>query len=164
MSTRNIAPRTQKQHLAQERAFAALAVMRRENISLALASKLTRTDPATVRTYVGSALVRKGKRGQYHAKPYDRIPRVLNFHTPERLVAVTVKSSRTATLIADYNNAVKRYLHSADESALKRFRGKTFRSGNQTYQFATDLAKLRELAGSGFHEDRLYRSIAGVTL
>src|SRR4051794_2486097 len=109
MKLRNHKPRNRRERLAQERAFAALAAMRRENLSLTAAAKGARTDPSTVRRYVSSALVQKGTHGKLRARPYDRIPRRLRFDQPGRSVALTVNSSRTASLIAEYGNAVKKY-------------------------------------------------------
>ena len=127
MKSKNHRPRNRRERIARERALAALSVMRRDKLSLTAAAKAVKTDPETIQRYVGSALVRKGSRGRYRARAYDRIPRTLNHYTPGRSVAVTVNSSRTASLIAEYSNAVKSYLNNrADESVLQPFVGKSF--------------------------------------
>lgn len=162
MKQKNHKPRNRREQIARERALAALSVMRREKLSLTAAAKAAKTDPETVQRYVGSALVRETPRGRYHARPYDRIPRVVNFHTPKRSVSVTVNSSRTASLIAEYRNAVKKYLNNqADESVLQPFGGKTFRAGKQTYEFVTDPKGIAEFGESGFRAEGLYRAVQG---
>jgi hypothetical protein len=160
---RNSIPRNRREQIARERAFAVLALMRRDSLSLTAAAKSVRTDPETVHRYVGSTLLREGPRGRYRARAYDRIPRTLNVYTPGRSVTVTVNSSRTATLIAEHRNAVKKYLNNqADGSVLDAFRGKSFRAGKQTYEFVTDQKILAQFGESGFRAEGLYRAIQGV--
>jgi hypothetical protein len=163
MKRRNHKPRNRRQQVARERALAALAVMRRDSLSLTAAAKAVRTDPETIQRYVGSALFREGSRGHYRARAYDRIPRTLNIYTPGRSVTVTVNSSRTATLIAEHRNAIKKYLNNqAEESVFDLFRGKTFRAGKQTYGLVTDPKILAQFGESGFRAEGLYRAIQGV--
>jgi hypothetical protein len=163
MKPRNHKPRNRREQIARERALAALAVMRRDRLSLTAAAKAARTDLETVQRYVGSALFREGFRGHHRARAYDRIPRTLNVYTPGRSVTVTVNSSRTATRIAEHRNAVKKYLNNqADESVLDPFRGKTFRAGKQTYEFVTDPKILAQFGESGFRAEGMYRAIQGV--
>src|SRR5207247_1358025 len=54
------------------RALDALALTRREGLSLRAASDLARTDPRTVRRYAGQALRKRG--GRWRPTAYDRIP------------------------------------------------------------------------------------------
>jgi hypothetical protein len=163
MKSKNHKPRNRRERIARERALAALSVMRRDKLSLTAAAKAVRTDPETIQRYVGSALVRKGPRGRYRPRAYDRIHRTLNHYTPGRSIAVTVNSSRTASLIAEHRNAVKSYLNNrADESVLQPFVGKTFRAGKETYEFVTDPKILAEFGESGFRAEGLYRAVQGV--
>jgi hypothetical protein len=93
--------------------------------------------------HVGSALEADGQR--LVAKPYDRQLRVMAIPTPTGHAYVEVRDSRTASRIGEYQNAVKLYRTTGDESALRRFRGKGFRSGKQFYPFVTDPATLRRV-------------------
>ena len=158
---RNIKPKNNRERLARDRAISALAIMRRDKLSLTAAAKQAQTDPETVRRYVGSALVRSGTRGQYKARTFDRIPRRLKFLASGGAIPITVHSSRTASLIAEHMNAVRKYLRTGDESVLKSFRGKQFRAGKQTYEFVTDTEVLHTYGNAGFRGEGLYRAVQG---
>jgi hypothetical protein len=162
MKTKNHKPRNRREQIARERALAALSAMRRENLSLAAAAKAVNTDPETVHRYVGSALVRESPRGRYRARAYDRLPRDVNFFTGERVVPITVHSSRTASWLGEFMNDVRKYHATGDESLLARYRGKRFRSGKQTYEFVTDSKTLQEFGNVGLRGEGLYRAIHGV--
>ena len=161
MKARNHKPRNRKERLAQRKAFDALALMRREERSLTHAAGRVGTDPETILRYVGSALERNGARGRYVAKSYDRIPRNVHHYVPGGSVWVTVHSSRTASMIADHRNAVRRYGGEPDESFLHPFRNRKFRAGGKTYEFITDPTEIQRLLQSGVRGEGLYRAIQG---
>lgn len=158
---RNQRPRNRKERLAQRKAFDALALMRREGLTRNAAAKRVGTDPGTILRYVGTALERNGARGRYVAKPYDRIPRTIQHYVPGGSAWVTVTSSRTASMIADYRNALRRYGGEPDESILNPFRNKKFRAGGKTYEFITDATEIQRLLQSGVRGEGLYRAIQG---
>ena len=158
MPRRNAVPRNKREAYARERALAALALMRREGTSLRAAAKANGTNPGTVQHYVGSAL-RKEASGRFRATAYDRIARTLNFSTPQGDIAVTVRSSRTASRIAEYLNAVKQYLAGRDNSVVERFRGKSFRAGGATHVFITDSKTLDQFGDAGFPAEGIYRLV-----
>jgi hypothetical protein len=136
--SRNAKPRNPREAEDRERALAALAMMRRhEATSLRAAAKAKKTDLKTVKRYVGSALP-KDKHGHYHTTLYDRIPRTLSHLTPQGMIPVTVRDSRTASKIAVYSNAVGTYRRTGDSSALTQFKGKSFRAGGVVHRFVTD--------------------------
>ncbi len=163
MPRRNAIPRNKRQIEARERALAAVARMRREHLSLSGAAKAEGTNVRTVRRYAATALERVGRRGLFRAKPSDRIARSLNFPTPEGQIDIVVRSSRTASAIAEYLNAVRKYLNTGDTSALARFHNKTFRSADGVrHQFATYPAALNSLADAGMLViEGLYRAVHG---
>lgn len=162
MSRRNAVPRNESEALDRERALAVVARMRRENTSLGPAAKVEEVDPSIVLLYAGSAFKKKRPRGRYRAKPYDRIPRTLNFLTSKGSQALTVRDSRTASRIGEYMNAVRKYLHSGDTSILADFEGRSFRSGGVTHRFITDTRTLDQFADAGgLAIEGLYRAVRG---
>jgi hypothetical protein len=142
----NAQPRNARESEDRERALAALALMRREKLSLRAAARAWETDPKTVRRFVGSA-IRKDGRGRYQARAFDRIPRTLNFPTENGTIPLTVRDSRTASRIGKYLNAVRN--RSGDTSSLHPFKNKSFRVSGVVYRFVTDPDSLERLWLSG---------------
>ena len=143
--TADLGPREQ---LARARALEALARMRNKRVSLAQGARESQTSPRTVTKYAASAL-RKMDNGQHRAKPSDRLLRQLQFPTAEGLVPIDVRSSRIASLIADYSNAVKRYVLTGLTDQLEEYSGKFIKVGKQHYPFITDPRTLNRLANAG---------------
>lgn len=146
--SRNRKPRNEAETQDRERALATLAQMRRDKVSLRAAARAYETDPKTVRRFAGSA-IRRDKSGRYRAKPYDRIPRTLNFITEAGSVPITVRDSRTASRIAEHSNAVRKYVRpNSDASALEQFKNKSFRVRGVRYRFVVDLDVLNILVSA----------------
>lgn len=125
-------------------AFAALAVMRREGLSARLAAEAEGTTVRNIRKHVGSALRKRGK--DYVARPSDRFTRTLIAIDVKGTRPVVVRSSRAASKIGRYFNAVDDALK-GKRSALKEFRGKKIPYNR--LQFLTNLKTLRRLADAG---------------
>lgn len=161
MPRRNAIARNKRESDARERALAVVARMRRENLSLTAAAKIEGTHIRTVRRYAGTALQRDGRSGLFQVKPSDRIARRLNFPTPQGQIEIVVRSSRIASTIGEYLNAVRKYLNTGDTSALSRFKNKTFRSADGVkHQFTTDPRSLNVLGHAGMLAiEGLYRVI-----
>ena len=78
----------------------------------------------------------------------------------EEIVRTT--SSRTATRIAEHNNVLREYVLTRDTGQLKRFEGKTVRSGGKTYTFGTDSRTLdRHFRAGAVHFVDIYVRGAG---
>jgi len=133
--------------LARERALEALSLMRAQGFSLTRAAQQAQTTTRTVRKYVSRALVKE--KGHLRAKPSDGLERRLRFLTVRGIIELRVRSSRTATRIAQYWNAVDHYLKTGNTSLLRPFRGKTVRAGKVGYPFLTDPRTLNRLALAG---------------
>jgi hypothetical protein len=163
MPGRNAIPRNKREVEARERALAVVARMRRESLSLTAAAKAEQTHARTVRRYAATALERAGRRGVFRAKRSDRIARRMNFPTPRGQIEIIVRSSRTASAIGEYLNAVRKYLNTGNTSALARFRNKSFRSADGVkHEFTTDPASLNRLADAGILAiEGLYRVVQG---
>lgn len=146
----------------RERALAALALMRRENLSLAEASRLEHIKPRTFLRYVGSAVRQDNPGGRYYATKGDRYRRELQIPSALGQTTVTVVGSRAATEIAEYQNAVGLYLRKGDTSKLDRFKGKMVGVRGKRVELITDPETLSSLALAGALQfDQLYASIAG---
>lgn len=151
-----IRPRTPKQYLALSgsqqdtwtRAVHVIAKMRSEKMSLAKASREIGLDPRVVRARVGSAL-RKTKSGRYVARPSDKLLRVLVIPGSEGQREVVVKDSAVASKIAEYSDAVQKFLRTGDSSKLKKFRRiKLLDEKGKRIKLVTDLAELQRLGSA----------------
>lgn len=150
-------PRTAAQYFAQSRrrqetqlkAAHVVAEMRTRKASLTQASREHQIDPATVLRHAKTA-VRKTARGTYTARASDKLLRVLVLPTPDGLVEVATRDSRTATLAAEYWNAVNTFLETGDDSELAHFRGQSIidAEGNAV-PLLTDLGELERLGSAG---------------
>lgn len=160
-------PRTSKQYFAlpeaqQEtwnRVAHVIAKMRSDKVSLTRASHEFGLDPRAVRARAGSVL-RKTKSGRYVARPSDKLLRVLVIPSQQGLKEIAVRGSEIASKIAQYSDAVQRYLRTGDSSRLKKFRRlKLVNEKGERIKLLTDLAELQKLASAGVLSfESLYRS------
>jgi len=146
-------PRPRRQRTRRERedarlrALHAVAVMRREGRSLRAAARQARVSPRTVVKKARLALRKRG--GVYVAIPLDELRRPMRVLTERGLVVLDVRSSRTATKLASYWNAVDRYLRKGDRRVLARFTGRSFTAEGHRMLFITDPRVLDRLAHAG---------------
>jgi hypothetical protein len=160
-------PRTGKQYFAlpndqQEtwnRVVHVIAKMRSERKSLTQASHEFGLNPRVVHARAGSAL-RKTKSGRYVARPSDKLLRVLLIPSPQGLQEVAVRGSEIASKIAEYSDAVQRYIRTGDSSRLKKFsRLKLLDEKGKRIKLLTDLTELQKLGSAGVLSfESLYRS------
>ena len=102
-------------------ALAAIALMRREGLSARLAAQAEGTTVKNIRKHAGSALRKRGK--DYVARRSDRLIRTMNAIDKKGLRPIVVRSSKAASKMGRYFNAVDDALN-GKPSALKEFRGK----------------------------------------
>jgi hypothetical protein len=140
----------------RERALDALALTRREGVSLRRAADLARTDPRTVRRHAGSAFRKEGAR--WRPTAFDRIPRAMTVLTPAGPLPVVVRDSRTASLLGEHANAIALYIETGDESGLRRLRRGRVRIRGQPVELATDPTGLDRLAAGAELVFELYRT------
>lgn len=145
---------------ARDRALEALRLMRVDGLPLQRAAEHVGTTPRTMRKYVGVAL--RKSRGAYHATPHDRLLRPLAFLTDQGNVTVWVRSSREASVVARYQNAVRFYVQTGDASEMEAYRGQSIRDTNgKTWPFLTDLKTVRRLGNAGvLRFESIYREAA----
>lgn len=84
-------------------------------------------------------------------KPKRRQPRARRMILPSRegLIEVRIRGDERKSLIARYDNAVRKFIYTGDASGLRRFRGKTVRTETGDVEFLTDLNALERLAFRG---------------
>jgi len=153
MSRRKLRKLLDPDSTPRERSLDALALQRR-GYSLRRASDLARTDPRTVRHHVGGALRKDG--GRWVARPFDRIPREMTVLTASGPVVMTIRDSRTASLIAAHANAARKYVELGDEEPLRRLRRKEIQVGGRRVRLARDPPLLDRLAAGGEVHYELY--------
>ncbi len=139
---------TGSQRNAYHRALEAIHLVRTgQRRSLTGAAREAGTTSRTVAHYAGGALSRRGSR--YKVKGSDRLRRELTFYDSSGKLALVTHSSRQATAIAKYHNAIKAYLIYGDDSALSEFDGKSIVVHGKPYPFLTDRRVLNRLARAG---------------
>jgi hypothetical protein len=135
---------------ARNRAYEVLSLMRTEGKSLTAAISAAQTSRRTVDRYVRSALVEQ-QSGRSAAKPSDRFPRRIHWQMPNGKIEITVRSSRTASKVAEHQNAIRHFLRTGDTSRLDEFKGKTVQ-GRPYVTDPKDLIRLQH-AGEVISED-----------
>jgi hypothetical protein len=154
---RQTAPKTEAQYAAKpekfkenwDRVLAVISKMRREKVSLTQASREVGIAPRTV-TKWGSQALRRGINGKYSAKKQDSLLRVVLIRTAEGTRDIAVRGSKQVTLLAEYWNALHRYLQTGNAAQLKKFEGKHIKDANAVeVPLLTDLKILNRLGSAG---------------
>jgi hypothetical protein len=142
---------------ARELALEALSYMRHGRLSLSDAARAAGTTTENVLRFAGEAITRDPQR-RHVATATDRLFRRMAIMTKDRVIFIDISDSNTASWIARYHNAVKRYLNHADDRGLGVFQGKGVRDAQgQIHPFVTDLDTLDALAQTGEIEfDSIY--------
>lgn len=107
---------------ARGRALDALALMRNRDLSLSAAAREANTTPNTVLKWTGTELAEK-RGGRRVVTKADRLYRTMRVVSTEGMVDVEVRGSRQSRRIAQHMNAVKQFLATGDDEALRRFAG-----------------------------------------
>ena len=151
------APRTAAEYLAQpqrrraslQKTAHVLSAMRVQGLSLRQAAREHGVSTQTVRRHAGSAL-RKTSRGTYKPRTRDTMLRLLVVPTPEGLVEIAVRDSRSASIVGEYWNAVQEFLQTGDDAGLQRFRGQSIVDAEgRRITLLTDLDDLERLGAAG---------------
>jgi hypothetical protein len=155
--SKSAAPRTEAQYLAKpekfketwDRVLSVISKMRSDKISLTQASRDSGISPRTV-TKWGKSALQKRKSGKYAVKKSDTLLRLVMIPTPEGPREIAVRRSKQVSLLAEYWNALHRYLQTSDASRLKDFQGKQIKDANGVdVPLMTDLAALNRLGSAG---------------
>lgn len=108
-------------------AFDVLSQVRRGKGSLSHIAKLYHTTPETVLRHT-NAFKKIGNR--WIPKRFDKIERIMKINENGNEISIRVNDSRYASTIGKYQNAVKQFLETRDESYLKPFRDKKVKDSN----------------------------------
>jgi hypothetical protein len=162
-------PITAKQYLAKpprfqnlwDRVVSVISQIRSQRTSLQQTSREMGVSPRTVLRYGGSAL-KKDTNGRYQATKTDRLLRMLMIPTPGGPREIAVRSSRTASLLGNYWNAVQAYLETGDKARLAKFQGKSVTDASGAkIPLLTDVNELDRLGSAGVLSfESLYRRVA----
>jgi hypothetical protein len=146
-------PDTAKEKRRQ--ALNVVALMRREDLTLATAARRESIPVHVVEFYAHDAL--SGRGGTARATAADRLYRPMRIVSGGQNVDVDVRGSRVASLVGEYWNGVHIYLDTGDDELLRAFAGKKVAG----YELETDPDVLDELARRGMFEfDSIYRLVA----
>jgi hypothetical protein len=70
--------------------------------------------------------------------------------TPDGLRAVAIRGNRQATKLAEFSNAVQKYLQTGDVSDLSKFQGKSIKDADGVeHLLITDRKQLNRLGSAG---------------
>lgn len=136
-----------REQLRREKALKAISLMRTQGLSRTRAAKEAGISPGVLQKIAGKAIVKHGSR--YEAAKSDRLLRVMVIPAYGGKLEVGVRSARTATLISEYDNAVRRYVYTGNASELARFQDLTITANGEKLEFLTDLRELDRLARAG---------------
>ena len=81
--------------------------------------------------------------GKLVVKKWDRISRIMRINSNGKEKSIEIKDSRTATVVARYNNGVKQFLNTGDKSKLSKFRNRKIKSSDgRLHRLETDPEKI----------------------
>lgn len=159
---RNLEAMTLRQRdLYETKVLKAILRMRIDGkLSLSEVARELGTTPETVLKYAPSAF-RKTPAG-WAVKSSDRLVRTMKFYDAAGPTSVTVSSSKQASLIGEYHNAVKKWVEEGDDSVLRTFEGKHIKDvQGKTHAFITDKRLLNKFARSGeLRFESIYQFVA----
>jgi len=143
---------TERQKYYREQSLKVLRDVRKGK-SLRASAKEHNIQVSTVIKNTG-AFVKRG--GKWVAKDSDRIPRVMSIFEDGGKTWVEIADSHIASMIGRYNNAVKQFINTGDDSMLREFSGKRFRDvDGKEHVFLTDTGRLIEIF-EGLDEGEFY--------
>lgn len=149
------APASDKAFEAKQRAFHAIARMRRDALSIGAASREEGTTPATIRKYLPAAL-RPSKSGRWVATQSDRYVRLLSLPSAHGPVVVRARGSKEAQLASAYLASLARWARTGKAYELAPFHGKKI--GN--FELVTASRTLKALGDAGLLQiDSLYAAL-----
>lgn len=147
-----------RESAAHTRALAALSRMRRENLSLARATRMEHIKPTTFLRHVGSAVYRGGPGKPWKARKTDRFGAQMTVLTAQGPTAVFVRGSKERTRLARYDIALRKWRAAEDgaDKELMVFEGQTV-GGHALITDPNLLIQLEEAGQLDF--DALYFSV-----
>lgn len=129
-----------------ERAYRALRTMRREHVSVEVATELADAEAADVEEFFGEAL--GWDAGRRVVRSDHRLPLPFNLPTQTGARLFWVSDPEIRSLLGGYDNAKDAAL-AGDERALRSFEGRSVVVGGERIPLITDVELLTELAQAG---------------
>jgi hypothetical protein len=127
----------------------AISKMKSDRVSLSRAAREYGVTRQQI-LQIGKKALRRLKNGRYAARAVDYLLRVLVIPTQAGIREIAINDSRQATLLAEYWNAVQRYLETGDSSPLVQFQGKYITDANgERLPLLTDVRELDRLGSAG---------------
>ncbi len=108
----------------------------RAGASIGEAARAVGTTPEAIRRYAGPWLEERSS-GAARALPADNMIRRLRWPTEHGIVFLDTADSRVATEVAEFWNAVGRYLE-GDRRALRPYGDRVLRVGGQRHRYPTE--------------------------
>lgn len=140
---------------AKQRAFQAISLMRRENLSLRDAARDQGTTPSTIRKYLPATL-RKSRTGRWVVTKSDRYARVLTLPGPHGPVTVRARGSKEAQFASAYLASLSRWSRTGKPYELAPFHGKKIGD----FELVTSSRTLQALRDAGLLQlDSLYAAL-----
>jgi hypothetical protein len=133
-----------RQRAKRETALRVLGRSRRFGEPLSKATRDAHTTPETVRRYLGRSGFRKVG-GRWNPTRSDSLLRRMAFYEDGRRRTVTIRGSKTASLLGRYNGDVRTFLEdpARDSAVLRKWEGRTFVDVYGTvHTFETDPAQI----------------------
>ena len=151
-------PKDLRQRPVYVKALAALARMRRDKDSLAMAAQKENIKQETVLRYVGNALYRSGPGKPWKATTSDRLSAKMTIITEQGPTFDVVRSSIERTRLGRYDIALRKWRAGEDgaEQELLTFKGQTV-AGHELITDPELLINLEEAGQLDF--DNLYYSL-----
>lgn len=148
LDAENIRALPDRSRRARLRAIAVVDLMRDDGLSLTAAADRVGTTRKTVLKYTGRAL-EKGDDGEWEAKPWDRIIRLVKFPKEAGPKTLPVRDSRSADKVARYWDAVDEFRETGNEEVFEPFRGETVQVRGKQHDFLTDPDLLKRQTRAG---------------
>jgi hypothetical protein len=154
VSRRSI-PKSDRAFEAKRRAFAAIARMRHDDLSLTAACREEGTTPENIRKYLPAA-IRRSKSGRWIATKSDNYIRLVSLHGLHGPVRVRARGSEEARFASAYLSSVTRWTRTGKSYELAPFHGKKIGG----FELITAPRTLRALDEAGLLQlDSLYAAL-----
>lgn len=135
------------EQLRFEKSRKAVSLMRK-GLSRTSAAREAGISSSALQKIVGKAIFKEGSR--YKVSKSDRLLRPLVLPSSGGgKIELATRSSRTATLISKYDNALKAFVYKDDTDGVAQFKGKHITVNGRKFEFLTDLGELRRLRRAG---------------
>jgi hypothetical protein len=150
-SVRLLESLTSSQKKSRANALRAISLARATGQPVSKSARVFGVSLNTVRKYGGDAVEKRG--GTYFARGTDTLTRRMVVLTKEGASLEIIHSSKDASLLGRYYNAVKEFAKTGDAGVLREFEGKTIKVRGQTMTLITDPGTLTDLARAGVLSD-----------